>query len=245
MKIEFGAYAQVFEDNYPTYTVQTRTTGEIALTTMGNAQGGYYFLSLTTRRRLSRQQWDKLPMLDGMIAAIEVMAMTDQQPLLRHGAPIFEWSPGILVDNNNNAPAMVKEHGADIGYIEEIVDEDDSTDDDGAALKEEEEIIEGNKADGDEPDNVPVLLDDADKRCVGSRNDVVNEGIVEQRSNDKGTDKEIATEQETPGIGRYNLRSNRARNYCTKTGLTIKSGKFKKLLEYPVPAAGSHQRLLP
>ena len=45
LKIEFGAYAQVFEDNDPTNTVRNRTTGAIALTPTGNAQSGYYFLT--------------------------------------------------------------------------------------------------------------------------------------------------------------------------------------------------------
>jgi len=50
VKIEFGSYAQVFESNDPTNTVKARTTGAIALTPTGNAQGGYNFLSLTTGR---------------------------------------------------------------------------------------------------------------------------------------------------------------------------------------------------
>jgi hypothetical protein len=43
MKIEFGAYAQVFESNEPTNTVKARTTGAIALTPTGNTQEGYNF----------------------------------------------------------------------------------------------------------------------------------------------------------------------------------------------------------
>jgi hypothetical protein len=39
LKIEFGSYAQVFEDNNPTNTVRSRTTGAIALTPTGNTQG--------------------------------------------------------------------------------------------------------------------------------------------------------------------------------------------------------------
>jgi hypothetical protein len=67
LKIEFDAYTLVFEDNDPTNMVRTRATGAIALTPTGNAQGGYYFMSLTTGRRLSRQQWDELPTPDGVI----------------------------------------------------------------------------------------------------------------------------------------------------------------------------------
>jgi hypothetical protein len=75
MKIEFGANAQDFEkDNNPTNTPKARTTGAIAMTLMGNAQGGYFFLSLATGRKLSRQQWGALPMPDGVVAAVKPMA---------------------------------------------------------------------------------------------------------------------------------------------------------------------------
>jgi hypothetical protein len=53
MKIEFGAYAQVYEANNPTNTMKARTTGAIALAPTGNAQGGYYFMSLVTGKKLS------------------------------------------------------------------------------------------------------------------------------------------------------------------------------------------------
>lgn len=42
LRIEFRAYAQVFESNDPMNTVRNRTTGAIALTPTGNAQGGYF-----------------------------------------------------------------------------------------------------------------------------------------------------------------------------------------------------------
>ena len=87
MKIEFGAYAQVFEDNKRTNTPRAQTTGAITLTPTGNAQGGYFFLSLATGRKLSRQQWDPLPMPDGVVETVERMAEAESQPLLRQGAP--------------------------------------------------------------------------------------------------------------------------------------------------------------
>jgi hypothetical protein len=68
LKIEFGSYAHVFEANDPTNTNKTRSTGEIALNATGNAQGAYFFISLATRRKISRQQWTHLPVPDGVIA---------------------------------------------------------------------------------------------------------------------------------------------------------------------------------
>lgn len=56
MRLEFGAYAQVFEEFDPTNTPRARSLGAIALTPTGNAQGDYYFMSLATGARLSRHR---------------------------------------------------------------------------------------------------------------------------------------------------------------------------------------------
>jgi hypothetical protein len=42
LKLEFGSYAQVFEDNTPSNTTTSRNTGAIVLNPTGNAQGGYF-----------------------------------------------------------------------------------------------------------------------------------------------------------------------------------------------------------
>jgi hypothetical protein len=128
MKIEFGVYAQVYEDSGPTNTVRARTTGVIALTPTGNAQGGYYFLSLTTGRKLSRQQWDELPMPDGVIATVERIAQTDNQPLVGHGAPLFEWSPGVPIEDDELAPVVLD----DDGDLQAFDEEEDAKEDKGA-----------------------------------------------------------------------------------------------------------------
>jgi hypothetical protein len=78
MKIEFGAYAQVFEVNDPSNTNKARTTGAIALNPTGNVQGDHYFMSLTTGKRLSRAQWTELPMPDAVIAAVEQRAEAEK-----------------------------------------------------------------------------------------------------------------------------------------------------------------------
>ena len=57
-QLQFREYVQVHEshDN----SMLTRTTGAIALRPTGNVQGGYYFMSLTTGKRLSRYAWTRL-----------------------------------------------------------------------------------------------------------------------------------------------------------------------------------------
>jgi hypothetical protein len=53
-KLGFGTYVQTHEqhDN----SMQSRTTGAIVLHPTGNSQGGYYFMSLTTGKRLARDR---------------------------------------------------------------------------------------------------------------------------------------------------------------------------------------------
>ena len=104
MRIMFGSYAQVFEDNDPTNTNKNRTTGAIALNPTGNAQGGYYFMSLATGRRLSRTQWMELPMPQAVIEAVENRAKAEGQPLIQGGCPLFEWRPNRAFQDGPDEP---------------------------------------------------------------------------------------------------------------------------------------------
>jgi hypothetical protein len=59
-RIEFGQYVQIHEqhDN----SMAPRTVGALALRPTGNQQGGYYFYSLMSGKRLHRTHWTALPM---------------------------------------------------------------------------------------------------------------------------------------------------------------------------------------
>ena len=61
-KLEFGAYAQVHEENLPTNSQQARTLGVICLEPSGNLQGGYKFMNLRTGKKLTRRRLTALPM---------------------------------------------------------------------------------------------------------------------------------------------------------------------------------------
>lgn len=73
-KIQFGQYVQVHEENMPTNSMDTRTTGAIALDSAGNAQGSYNFLSLDTWRVIKRRAWTVLPMPKEVIQLINAKA---------------------------------------------------------------------------------------------------------------------------------------------------------------------------
>jgi hypothetical protein len=100
MKIEFGSYAQVFEDNDPTNTNKARTVGAIALTATGNTNGDHYFMSLATGSRISRQQWTELPITDNAIARVEALAASEGQPLIQERGLVIEWRPGHVIDDD-------------------------------------------------------------------------------------------------------------------------------------------------
>ena len=67
-RLQFGDYARVHKahDN----TMKERTTGAILLRTTGNAQGAYFFVSLTTARRLNRQSFTPLPLPQEVINGV-------------------------------------------------------------------------------------------------------------------------------------------------------------------------------
>lgn len=64
---EFGEYVQTHEahDN----SMGSRTVGALALRPTGNAQGGYYFFSLSTGRVINRNRATKLPIQQRILSA--------------------------------------------------------------------------------------------------------------------------------------------------------------------------------
>ena len=67
-KIGFGEYVQVHEDDQITNTLKERTLAAISLGPVGNLQGSYKFLSLTTGKVVKRRDWTHLPMPGGLLS---------------------------------------------------------------------------------------------------------------------------------------------------------------------------------
>ena len=100
MRLEFGTYVQVFEDNDPMNTTRARSMGAIAVVgPMGNAHGGYNFMSLSTGARISRHQWAELPMTDTAILRVNALGFADEQPLIQERGLVVEWRPDHPVDD--------------------------------------------------------------------------------------------------------------------------------------------------
>ena len=115
-RLEFGTYVQTHKkhDN----SLEPRTSGAIALRPSGNKQGGHYFLSLHTRKRILRNNWTVLPMPNDVVDAVHRLAAASKQAggitftdkdgniITDDDKDEIEEDTPIPVPNNNNVPTM-------------------------------------------------------------------------------------------------------------------------------------------
>ncbi len=78
VRLKFGSYVQTHEKH--TNDMHPHTVGTICLGPSGNEQGGHYFMSLTTGRRLHKYHWTALPMWMDAIARVNAMGQEQQCP---------------------------------------------------------------------------------------------------------------------------------------------------------------------
>ena len=71
----FGAYCEVHDKPKISNTETSRTTPAIALIPTGNVQGGYFFMSLRTGKRLHRRKWTELPTTEEIIKKVHAFAI--------------------------------------------------------------------------------------------------------------------------------------------------------------------------
>ena len=76
-----------------------RATPAIALR-MSNNDGGYYFMSLHTGKRIHGYQWDELPVDKYVIERVEAIAESEEQPIMSKGYPNFEWTPNERISDD-------------------------------------------------------------------------------------------------------------------------------------------------
>jgi hypothetical protein len=77
LSLQVGQYCQVHEEDTPCISQSPRTKGAISLGPSGNLQGGYKFMALNTRKKITGQSWDVIPMPDTVIAHVNALG-TDQ-----------------------------------------------------------------------------------------------------------------------------------------------------------------------
>jgi hypothetical protein len=72
VRAEFGAYIQTHEEH--SNNMNARTLSAICLGPSGNEQGGHWFLSLSTGKRIHRHKWNDLPSPDDAINHVNTLA---------------------------------------------------------------------------------------------------------------------------------------------------------------------------
>ena len=102
--LQIGQYCQVHEEETPRNGQAARTKGAISLGPSGNLQGGFKFIALNTGKKISRRNWDVIPMPDLVITRINVLG-SDQPELLtfkdRHGRLVGDTdTPGPNEDSD-------------------------------------------------------------------------------------------------------------------------------------------------
>jgi hypothetical protein len=78
-KLPVGAYVETHEENTPTNTMKERTRAAICLGPTANFQGSYKFLCLRTGRRITRKQFQEMPMPASVIKAMEALTERDKK----------------------------------------------------------------------------------------------------------------------------------------------------------------------
>lgn len=93
VRLEFGSYVQTHEEH--SNDLRHRTLGAICMGPTGNAQGGHYFMSLTSGDRIIRHRWTSLPMPREAINRISQIGRQQRMPSTltfsnRHGHEIAD-----------------------------------------------------------------------------------------------------------------------------------------------------------
>jgi hypothetical protein len=129
-RYEFGQYVQTHEqhDN----SMAPRTIGALAMRPTGNAQGNYYFFSLSTGRIINRAHATKLPMPDDVIARVHLLARRQKA------------NPGLVFLDRNRLPA---------NEPNELSDSDNDDDDDSTYASDADDDFDFDSDDDDDDDD--------------------------------------------------------------------------------------------
>jgi hypothetical protein len=137
-------------------------------------------MSLVTGRKLSRQQWDELPMPHGVVARVEQLADAEKRLAVGRNGLHFEWSPGVPIQDNHQPhvapadPVIASPHDAADGEEEDNVP-------DGAPDGHDQNNVPAGVPNGHghdhipAPPNEPITEDDPDSSDESSSSNDDNE----------------------------------------------------------------------
>jgi hypothetical protein len=172
VRLEFGAYVQTHEDH--TNDMQPRTIGAICLGPSGNEQGGHYFMSLMTGKRLLRDRWTELPMPRDAIVRVGNLGRQQNMPKTltfadRHGFEIPDDADEVDDDHDSAYDPATDDDSSDSdtgSYTSDYSSDSDAADDDfrgnAQPLPALTAGVDGDEVDSDNDDEESEGSDDDD-----------------------------------------------------------------------------------
>jgi hypothetical protein len=161
-RVEFGTYVQTHEKH--NNSMEPRTSGAIALRPSGNEQGGHYFLSLHTGKRILRNHWTVLPMPNDVVDAVHRLAAASKQA---GGITFTDKDGNIITDDDDDEEieeAMENDEPIPVpdDYHENIINDNREEID--------EEAITGVDEEMDADDITPTVPNNQDEAITGVDN---------------------------------------------------------------------------
>ena len=110
LRLSFGDYVHVHEDRAVTNTSQARTEEAIFLFPLSNYAGSGQFLSLKTKKVVSRRHYTLLPVVpDGTLDRINAIAAAERHPVPADGEALFEMENGVEVQIDQPVDPVAQE----------------------------------------------------------------------------------------------------------------------------------------
>jgi hypothetical protein len=165
---QFGEYVQTHEEH--NNSMASRTIGALAMRPTGNAQGSFYYFSLSTGRIINRRHATKLPMPEDVIDRVHLLARRQNSNI------------GLLFtdrndENNQYDDVMLEEHDMSDDDADYIPDNDNDTNSD---------------SDDENDDDISEHIDDVDFE----QQEAIADDIIDHRDEIAGVQRQIAGVQE-------------------------------------------------
>ena len=99
-------------------TRKKRSVPEIALKA-SNEEGGYFFMSLYTGKRLHSYIWEEIPIHQDTIDRVDQLAREEKKPVLDNNQPLFELLPGKDIEDSQQDTIIQEEEEPQQNEIEQ------------------------------------------------------------------------------------------------------------------------------
>jgi hypothetical protein len=160
-------------------------------------------------------------MPNGVITTMERIAQTDNQPLIGHGSPLFEWSPSVRIEDDELAPIILNDGGDPQAFEEEEdAEEDEGADEPDPPDNGEDDIASETN---EQPPEEKTIEDDRsehddapDEDGHGDEGEEHQHDAEELPDGAPEDDASVVEEPRTEAQARYNLRLNWARDYSIR-----------------------------